>query len=120
MRFSLSGRLALLVIANAIAAALLTLAAVRVFDRLGGSGLLAFVTALAFVVPLAVWSARKASARFVRTLQALGDGMRSFRDQDFSLRLDGRGADEISEIVRVYNDVGEILRSRRNDIYQKE
>ncbi len=120
MRVSLPGRLALLVIANATAAALLTLAAVRVFDRLGGSGLLAFVTALAFVVPLAVWSARKASARFVRKLQALGDGMRSFRDQDFSIRLDSRGDDEISEIVRVYNDVGEILRARRNDVYQKE
>src|SRR5437867_10180394 len=120
MRFSLPGRLALLVIANAIAAALLTLVGVRVFDRLGGSGLLAFVTALAIVVPLAVWSARRASDRFLRTLEALGDGMRSFRDQDFSLRIDARGSDEISEIVRVYNDVGESLRSRRNDVYQKE
>jgi nitrogen fixation/metabolism regulation signal transduction histidine kinase len=120
MRFSLPGRLALLVIANAIAAALLTVAAVRVYDRLGGRGLLAFVTVLAVVVPLGVWSARAASDRFVCTLQSLGDGMRSFRDQDFSLRLHVRGDDELSEIVRVYNDVGEILRARRNDVYQKE
>jgi two-component system, NtrC family, nitrogen regulation sensor histidine kinase NtrY len=120
VRFSLPGRLALLVIANAIAAALLAVVAVRVFDRLGGSGLLAFVTALAIVIPLGVWSARAASDRFMRTLTALGDGMRSFRDRDFSMRLAARGDDELSEIVRVYNDVGEILRARRNDVYQKE
>ena len=120
MRFSLPGRLALLVIANAIAAALLAVVAVRVFDRLGGSGFLAFITALAVVIPLGIWSARAVGDRFARRLTALGDGMRSFRDRDFSMRLAALGDDELSEIIRVYNDVGEILRARRNDVYQKE
>ena len=119
-RTSLSGRLAAIVVANVVAAALLTVAAVRVFDSLGGNGFIAFVTVLAILLPVAVWSVRAGLDRSMRTVTAVADGVRGLRDQDFSLRLSARGDDEISELARLYNDVADVLRGQRNEIYQKE
>lgn len=120
LRTSLSGRIAALVVANVVVTALLTMAAVRVFDRLGGSSIIAFVSALAIAVPIAIWSARSRSEGYLRMLTAVADGVRGLRDQDFSLRLVVRGDDEMSELARLYNDVADVLRAQRNEIYQKE
>src|SRR5438874_3081832 len=119
-RTSLSGRVAALVAANVIIATLLTIAAVRVFDRLGGSGWMAVVTALAIALPIAIWSARSRAERYVRLLTAVMDGVRGLRDQDFSLRLAAQGLGELSELAKLYNDVADVLRTQRNEIYQKE
>jgi two-component system nitrogen regulation sensor histidine kinase NtrY len=119
-RTSLSGRVAALVAANVVIATLLTIIAVRVFDRLGGSGWMAVVTSLAISLPIAIWSARSRSERYVRMLTAVTDGVRGLRDQDFSLRLAAHGDDEMSELARLYNDVADVLRTQRNEIYQKE
>src|SRR2546423_9770124 len=119
-RTSLGGRIAALVVGNVIVAAVLTVAAVRVFDRLGGGGFMALLTALAVAVPIAVWSARARSERTLRMLTAIADGVRGLRDQDFSLRLVAQGDDELSELARLYNDVADALRAQRNEIYQKE
>src|SRR5437016_1675079 len=119
-RTSLSGRIAALVVVNVIVTALLTLAAVRIFDRLEGSGIIALITALAIAVPIAVWSTRSRSEHYLRMLTAIADGVRGLRDQDFSLRLVVNGDDEMSEVARLYNDVADVLRSQRNEIYQKE
>jgi two-component system, NtrC family, nitrogen regulation sensor histidine kinase NtrY len=119
-RTSFSGRIAAIVVANVVIAALLTIIAVRVFDRLGVNGFIAFITALAIAVPIAIWSTQSLTQRFVRMLLAVGDGVRGLRDQDFSLRLAVHGDDEISELARLYNDVADVLRAQRNEIYQKE
>ena len=119
-RRSLSGRVAAIAVGNVVVAALLTLAAVRAFDRLAGSGWIALVSALAVAVPIAIWSARSQSQPAIRTIVALGDGLRGLRDEDFSLRLAAHGDDELTELVRLYNAVGDALRSQRNEIYQKE
>ncbi|HEY8134241.1 MAG TPA: ATP-binding protein, partial [Thermoanaerobaculia bacterium] len=119
-RTSFSGRIAAIVVANVVVAALLTIIAVRVFDRLGASGFIALITALAITVPIAIWSTQSLTKRFVRMLAAVGDGVRGLRDQDFSLRLAAQGEDEISELARLYNDVADVLRAQRNEIYQKE
>ena len=119
-RTSLSGRLAVLVAVNVVIATLLTIIAVRVFDRLGGSGWIAVITSLAIALPIAIWSARTRSERYMRMLTAVTDGVRGLRDQDFSLRLAAQGDDEMSELGRLYNDVADVLRTQRNEIYQKE
>src|SRR5438105_5102218 len=119
-RTSLSGRIAALVVGNVIIAALLTLASVRIFDRLGGGQITAIVTALAVAVPIAIWSARSRSEKYLRMLTAIADGVRGLRDQDFSLRLVAKSDDEMSELAQLYNDVADVLRSQRNEIYQKE
>jgi nitrogen fixation/metabolism regulation signal transduction histidine kinase len=54
------------------------------------------------------------------TLSGLRDGISSFRDRDFSLRLASGRNDEMGELARLYNDVGSLLQEERHNIRQKE
>lgn len=58
--------------------------------------------------------------RIRRNLGALVDGVRGFADDDFSLRLHVTGSDEITDLVAVYNDIGDVLRNQRNESVQRE
>lgn len=58
--------------------------------------------------------------RIRRNLGALVDGVRGFADDDFSLRLHVTGGDEITDLVTVYNDIGDVLRDQRNESVQRE
>ncbi|HXA19125.1 MAG TPA: ATP-binding protein [Thermoanaerobaculia bacterium] len=58
--------------------------------------------------------------RIRRNLGALVDGVRGFADDDFSLRLHVTGSDEITDLVTVYNDIGDVLRDQRNESVQRE
>lgn len=58
--------------------------------------------------------------RIRRNLSALVDGVRGFSDDDFSLRLHVTGHDEITDLVAVYNDIGDVLRDQRNESVQRE
>jgi two-component system, NtrC family, nitrogen regulation sensor histidine kinase NtrY len=53
-------------------------------------------------------------------LLALRDGVRSFRDGDFSMRLRVDGPDELGELLRLYNQIADALGSERREIYQRE
>jgi nitrogen fixation/metabolism regulation signal transduction histidine kinase len=53
-------------------------------------------------------------------LGALTDGVQGLADGDFSLRLRVTGNDEITALVAMYNDVGNLLRAQRNDTLQRE
>ena len=80
----------------------------------------AVVASLIVSLPLS-WIITSRGMRNVhRSLQALTDGVQSFRDDDYSLRLAEIRDDEIGEMIRLYNDVRETLRQERNEIYQKE
>jgi len=63
---------------------------------------------------------RLLSARARRSLQSVKDGIRSFRDGDFSLRLAVTRHDEIGELVGLYNELADALRSERHEIVQRE
>ncbi|MGH8399905.1 MAG: sensor histidine kinase, partial [Gammaproteobacteria bacterium] len=43
-----------------------------------------------------------------------------FKDADFSISLNATRKDELGELARQYNQVGEILRRERYDLYQRE
>jgi two-component system nitrogen regulation sensor histidine kinase NtrY len=58
--------------------------------------------------------------RIRRNLSALVDGVRGFADGDFSLRLHVTGNDEITDLVAVYNAIGDVLRDQRNESVQRE
>src|SRR5262245_8028706 len=62
--------------------------------------------------------------RFLRPvrglLQALTDGIQSFHDNDYSVRLAVDRRDELGELVKLYNEVGEILHRERKGIRQRE
>src|SRR5207244_12781690 len=115
-RTSLSGRIAALVVGNVIIAALLTLASVRIFDRLGGGQITAIITALAIAVPIAIWSARSRSEKYLRMLTAIAYGVRGLRDRDFSLRLVAKSDDQTSALARLSNDMAAVRRSRRTEL----
>jgi two-component system, NtrC family, nitrogen regulation sensor histidine kinase NtrY len=56
-----------------------------------------------------------------RALVALADGVRGFRAGDFSLRLSSAGRkDEIGELLKLYNEIADVLRNERRDVYQRE
>jgi len=58
--------------------------------------------------------------RIRNNLGALVDGVRGFADGDFSLRLHVTGSDEITDLVSIYNDIGDVLREQRNESVQRE
>ena len=63
---------------------------------------------------------RRLLAPAERTLEALGDGVSSLRDRDFSLRLATTRDDELGELVALFNEIGDTLRQERMEIYQRE
>jgi two-component system nitrogen regulation sensor histidine kinase NtrY len=71
-------------------------------------------------VPLVLITIRFPFRRLRKNLQAITDGVRGFADGDFSLRLHVTGDDEITELVSLYNEMGEVLRAQRNESLQKE
>lgn len=71
-------------------------------------------------LPLAWWLLGRALIPASRVLQALRDGVRGFRDRDFSLHLAADRKDELGELVELYNSVGDVLRDERSAIIQRE
>jgi nitrogen fixation/metabolism regulation signal transduction histidine kinase len=63
---------------------------------------------------------RRPLRRIDANLGALRDGARGFADGDFSLRLRVTGDDEITDLVQIYNEVGDQLRAERHDSLQRE
>lgn len=82
---------------------------------LGGAA----VTAM-LVLPLALWGAASFWRPVKETVQAVTDGVRSFKDGDFGLRLARTRQDELGELVSLTNDIGNVLRLERSEIYQRE
>lgn len=74
----------------------------------------------AVAIPLAIAMLGRPLRRLRINLGALTDGVRSFDDGDFSLRLRVTGDDEITALVTFYNDVANQLRSERNQSLQRE
>jgi two-component system, NtrC family, nitrogen regulation sensor histidine kinase NtrY len=81
---------------------------------------LAILVALAVALPLSVWGLRGAMAPVNRYLQTLIDAVGSLRDGDLSVSISDARDDELGQMARAYNGVGEILRRERQNLYQRE
>lgn len=122
MRLSLTARIALLTTANvALAIALTVLAqhAARAWG-LGGGVMAGPLLALALSLVVALYTAAAVGRRVTRPLNAISDGIRAFRGGDYSVRLHVDGNDEVSELIALYNGIGELLRTQHHDVYEKE
>jgi PAS domain-containing protein len=54
-------------------------------------------------------------------LQAVSDGLLSFTEREYSMRLSPPNADEpLGDLVRRFNKLGEALRTEHSDRYQRE
>jgi len=115
-RSSLAGKLALLVGANVAAVSLVCAAAAR-------AGLPAWsvlLIGLATGGTLAAVTASRALKPVQEILRAVTDGVRSFHENDFSIRIAETRHDELGELVSLYNQMADALRLERNEIFQRE
>ena len=94
--------------------------ATRVARALSMPEISAWAMAALVCVPLALWSASWISRRSAMLFLSLDDGLRAFRDGDFSMRLAATGRDENAGIRALYNEVADVLREERAGVYQKE
>lgn len=75
---------------------------------------------LAAGITIGLWLLSRVLTPATRTLDALRDGVRGYKDHDFSLNLAADRRDEIGELVELYNAVGDVLREERGNLLQKE
>ena len=115
-RTSLAGRITAGVGAGLLLAGLGAAAAVR-YEL---SPVVAFLVVLAAGLPVAAWVAARVLRPLDQVVGGVADGIRSFRDHDFSVRLAYRGDDELGDLVRLYNDVGQLLQEERHLLRQRE
>jgi nitrogen fixation/metabolism regulation signal transduction histidine kinase len=113
---SLEGRTLALGSSLAVGGALIGIALARHVQDLVLAGLLAALVML----PIAAAVVRRFMAPVSSHLRALVDGVSSLRDGDFSVSLAVTRSDELGELAEVYNSVGDILRTERQNLYQRE
>ncbi len=115
-KYSLEGKFTLLM-------GVLVLAAVGIATLMAyvfGVGWLSVLFSLALLLPAAVYALRLLTAPLTRSLQAISDGMSSLKDNDFSVSLAETRQDEVNDLVTKYNSLGEVLRTERQNLYQRE
>lgn len=115
-RFSLAGKLALLLFAAFALAAVLAAVLTRMLD----SAVLGTLLALLACAVVAPWLARQVLARPLSLLRALSGAVASFRDGDFSFSLARRSNDELDDLVAAHNELGHVLRAERQTLFQRE
>lgn len=81
-----------------------------------------YVLGLFVAVPLMLWSAGRIVHYIERALTSLDDGLRAFKDGDFSMRLASGRYDHTRamHVKQLYNEIADVLRIQRNEVYQKE
>lgn len=107
-----AGYLALLVLVAALAVAVGRFVAL--------SPLSAFLIILVVALPIGAWTIHRLVRPIEIVVGSVSDGIRSFRDRDFSVRLAYRRRDELGELVDLYNTVGEVLHEERRVLRQRE
>jgi nitrogen fixation/metabolism regulation signal transduction histidine kinase len=80
-------------------------------------GLLA---SLIVLLPLAFWLAGWAMAPVSKLLRALEGAVASYRDGDFSFSIAINRRDELGELIRMHNALGQTLREQRQHLVQRE
>jgi nitrogen fixation/metabolism regulation signal transduction histidine kinase len=118
--FSLAGRitagfLAITVLVAGLAVASLELD--RWFELQWWSRILII---LVVALPVGAWLVGKLVSPIRRVVQGVSDGIRSFRDRDFGIRLAYRRNDELGDLVGLYNSVGAVLQEERRSLTQQE
>jgi nitrogen fixation/metabolism regulation signal transduction histidine kinase len=81
---------------------------------------LAMLCASLLLIPLVVVVSRAATAPLTSLLRVLAGSVASFRDGDFSISLAERRRDELGDLVRTHNELGRVLRSQRQHLFQRE
>jgi len=81
---------------------------------------LAGALAALILAPVVAWGGSRLTSRWSSMARALGDGVLSLRDRDFSVSVTPASDDELGELVHHYNGLGDRLRVERQSLYQRE
>lgn len=76
--------------------------------------------ALLVMIPLTVWTVRKRLRPVLSLFRALGGTVVSYREGDFSFGINWRDDDELGDLVRSHNELGDVLREQRLGLVQRE
>ncbi len=118
MKLSTRARAALAI--TVVAAFVTAFLASKVARALQMRELSGWALAMLVTIPVLLWCANWTVRHLEASLQGLDDGLRAFRDGDFSMRLAPGGDEQTMEIKQLYNEVADELRIQRADVYQKE
>jgi two-component system nitrogen regulation sensor histidine kinase NtrY len=116
-------RLSLVTRFSALIGTLLTVGIIIAFgfDRLlPGQPVLAALACLACVIPVAIITVRSQVQPILSLFRALEGTVTSYRDGDFSFSLHWPQNDELADLIRAHNDLGNVLREQRRDLVQRE
>ncbi len=80
----------------------------------------AALIAAAITIPITIISIRAQLQPILQIFNALNGTVTSYKDADFSFGLHWPRNDEIGELVASHNALGEVLRSQRLDLVQRE
>ena len=115
-RWSLAGRLAglaFVLLAVGVGLALVLQAWLR-------SPVAAFGLSLLLMLPVVAVAVRRSLQPMLSLFRALASTVDSYRDGDFSFGLSWQGSDEVGELVRTHNALGDALREQRLGLVQRE
>ncbi len=115
-RWSLDGRLGLLVAGATVTTGAVAVVVSRWLDH---AGLALLVVALVGIF-LALYASRVFLRPIHSVLAALSNGVEAMRDTDYSLSLAVDRDDELGDLLRLYNEVSSAMRDERQSIYQRE
>ncbi len=116
MRHSLEGKLALVCAVLACFIAIVAAGAATWLDSLAAGILVALIVAIPLAIVISRWFVRPVA----RTVLAVGDGITSMKDHDFSVSIGEPEEVELQALVQSYNGLGALLRSERQSLYQRE
>ncbi len=116
LRRSLAGRLLLWLVPLLAVAVALPLLLSHWIDDAWLVGLIALLV----VVPLAAWLLRLALQSLRSLLRALSGSVNAYRDGEYNFGIHWQGRDEFAELVAAHAELGEVLRTQRQALVQRE
>ncbi|HET7329957.1 sensor histidine kinase [Dyella sp.] len=84
------------------------------------TGTEALIICIVVLTPLSWWFAHIVMDPVKRLLRALEGAVASYRDGDFSISIALNRHDELGDLVRVHNELGQTLREQRQNLAQRE
>lgn len=78
------------------------------------------LVSFAFLLPLSLWLGHRVMSPITKLLRALEGAVASYRDGDFSFSIAATRRDELGELIRMHNALGQTLREQRQNLAQRE
>lgn len=118
IRRSLAGHLLTFLLPVVVAAVLLPLLLSRWLHDVWLVAVLSLIVVIALAAVLAHRALKPVNALF----RTLAGSVNAYRDGEynFGVRWDGRGGDELDQLVRMHAELGEVLREQRQALVQRE